>query len=344
MKFSESLISWYATNKRDLPWRNTTNPYIIWLSEIILQQTRVEQGISYYYSFIEKFPTIEDLAEAKEAEVMKLWQGLGYYSRARNLHCTAKHIVNELNGQFPEDYPGLLKLKGVGEYTAAAIASFSYNLPFPVIDGNVYRVLSRIFGIETPIDTSIGKKRFKLLAQELIDCSNPSTYNQAIMEFGAINCTPKKPKCDDCIFQLHCEALKKQLVNDLPKKEKKLIQKNRYFNYFVIRNENNEIYLNHRKGRDIWQGLYDFPLEETINNIEEFSSLNSSLIDDNFKLIRKSEVYIHVLSHQKINATFWLIEAAPNSKIDKDFIKVKLENIGKYAVPKLIENYINTLS
>ena len=198
MDFSSLLIKWYKENKRDLPWRDTTDPYKIWLSEIILQQTRVDQGLSYYLKFIKNFPTIDKLANAKEEKILKLWQGLGYYSRARNLHFTAKHIVTNYNSKFPENYKEIIALKGIGEYTAAAISSFSYNMPYPVIDGNVYRVLARFFDISAPIDSTLGKKEFKALAEELIDKKNPAEYNQAIMEFGAIHCKPKQPNCEDC--------------------------------------------------------------------------------------------------------------------------------------------------
>ena len=221
MGFSEKLIVWYKQNERDLPWRKTTDPYKIWLSEIILQQTRVAQGLNYYNKFLNKHPTIQSLAESSEKNILNLWQGLGYYSRARNLHFTAKYISKELNGKFPTKYQDILNLKGVGEYTAAAIASFSYQEVYPVIDGNVYRVLSRIFGVESAIDSTSGKKIFKKLATELIDNKNPDTYNQAIMEFGALQCKPKNPNCEDCPFLLECFAYKNKQITELPKKDKK---------------------------------------------------------------------------------------------------------------------------
>ena len=272
MGFSNKLIAWYKQNKRDLPWRKTTDPYQIWLSEIILQQTRVDQGLNYYHKFIKKYPNIHSLAQASEKDVLNLWQGLGYYSRARNLHFTAKYISNELNGQFPSKHKEILKLKGVGEYTAAAISSFSYKEVYPVIDGNVYRVLSRIFGVENPIDSTEGKKVFKKLAAELINTKNPDTYNQAIMEFGALQCTPKKPKCEDCPFLLECFAYKNELIAELPKKENKIKQRNRYFNYLVIINDD-AFYLNERKEKDIWQGLFDFPVFETSEPLNSFPLL-----------------------------------------------------------------------
>ncbi len=346
MNFSEELINWYKDNKRDLPWRNTTNPYIIWLSEIILQQTRVDQGLSYFNAFLGKYPTINDLATAKEEEVLKLWQGLGYYSRARNLHFTAKYIANELNGNFPKEYKDILKLKGVGEYTAAAIASFAYQLPYPVIDGNVYRVLSRIFGIKKPIDSTNGKKAFKELAFELINHNQPDTYNQAIMEFGALHCTPKNPSCEDCIFRLECIAYKNDLVENLPVKEKKIKQKNRYFNYLVFKyNENT--YIKQRQANDIWKGLFDFPLVETEKSLTELSELlelsNGLFNLKTFTLKDKSEPYKHILSHQKIHTTFWEIEIDDDAELNNFFLKIDLKKINNYPVPKLIENYIKRM-
>ncbi len=343
MRFSIELIEWYNHNKRDLPWRKTKDPYLIWLSEIILQQTRVDQGLSYFQEFSERFPTVNDLATANEDEVLKLWQGLGYYSRARNLHFTAKVIAKDYQGVFPSNYTEILALKGVGEYTAAAIASFSFKLPYPVIDGNVYRVLSRIFGIETPIDSSIGKKEFKLLANELIDKKNPATYNQAIMEFGALNCTPKLPNCENCIFNLECNALKNNLVNVLPKKEKKIKQRHRYFNYIVIRNAQ-YIYIKQRSEKDIWQGLYDFPLIETVKEIGTIADLNlKELIPQNFSLKNQSVPITHILSHQKIHATFWQIESKTAPINSKNYFKIDINNLSEYPVPKLIENYIKSM-
>ena len=240
MNFSNLLIQWYLHNKRDLPWRKTIDPYRIWLSEIILQQTRVDQGMAYYFKFIYNFPSVFDLAKASEEDVLKLWQGLGYYSRARNLHFSAKYIVNELKGTFPANYYNLIKLKGVGDYTASAIASICYNESTAVVDGNVYRVLARYFGINTPINTSKGIKKFKQLAQELIDSKNPGTYNQAAMELGATVCKPQKPLCNECVFNNSCVALSKNLISNLPVKVNKLKIKQRYFNYLVITTGNNK--------------------------------------------------------------------------------------------------------
>ena len=265
--FTTQIHYWYHQNKRALPWRQTSDPYKIWISEIILQQTKVDQGVKYYYRFLERFPTIKKLAEANEDEVLKIWQGLGYYSRARNLHFTARYINNELNGKFPADFESILQLKGIGPYTAAAIASFAYNLPCPALDGNVYRVLSRYFGIGTPIDSAKGKKEFYRLATELIPASNPGLHNQAMMEFGALQCTPK-PDCSRCPVAETCFVFRNNMVSHLPVIEKKTKQRNRYFDYYLI--EKGEfIYLEKRMGNDIWRNLYQFPLVETPDELTE---------------------------------------------------------------------------
>jgi A/G-specific adenine glycosylase len=342
MGFSEKLIVWYNEHKRDLPWRKTTDPYQIWLSEIILQQTRVNQGLDYFNKFIKKHPDIHSLAQSSEKDVLNLWQGLGYYSRARNLHFTAKYISNELNGEFPTEYKDILNLKGVGEYTAAAIASFAYKEAYPVVDGNVYRVLSRMFGIENPIDSTEGKKVFKQLATELIDTKNPDTYNQAIMEFGALQCTPKKPNCEDCPYLLECFAYKNGLITELPKKEKKIKQRNRYFNYLVIIN-NDSIYLNERKEKDIWQGLFDFPVFETKEPLTSFPLLEKEFSNIGLTLKNQSTEYKHILSHQKIYATFWLVSSNKTKNIDSKFVKTPLKEINNYPIPKLIDNYLKTV-
>lgn len=344
MDFSTILIHWYHQNKRDLPWRTTKNPYHIWLSEIILQQTRVEQGLSYYLKFIENYPTVDDLANANQEEVLKLWQGLGYYSRARNLHFTAQQIVSNHQSKFPETLKEIKSLKGIGDYTAAAILSFSHNQPYPVIDGNVYRVLARIFGVTEFIDTPKGKKVFTALAEELLDRKNPATYNQAIMEFGAIQCKPKLPLCDDCCFQQHCFAYKNNEITNLPKKEKQTKQRNRYFNYLVVTNQQ-EILIQKRTDKDIWNGLFDFPLIETtesITNIETILPEEFNWLMDKSTLLSKSHEYIHQLSHQKIHATFWLFNVTKIDKPIQNSIKIKYSHINQYPVAKLIENYIKS--
>jgi len=344
--FSNQLIDWYNNNKRDLPWRHTRNPYKIWLSEVILQQTRVDQGLSYYNKFIDSYPTIEDLALAKEEEILKLWQGLGYYSRARNLHFTAKHISITHKGIFPNKHDEILSLKGIGEYTAAAISSFSYNLPYPVIDGNVYRVLSRVFGIEKAIDSSLGKKEFKKLALQLIDKNSPSTYNQAIMEFGALQCRPKSPNCENCPFLAKCFAYNNNCIESLPYKEKKIKQRKRFFNYLVLKHKN-KIYLNKREEKDIWIGLFDFPLIETKESINDYNNLLDNnwqkiTINNPFVLKTISKEYTHILSHQKIYAKFWVFDIKNPLQLKNSVTEINHTNIFKYPVPKLIDNFINS--
>lgn len=314
MIFSKTLISWYLQNKRDLPWRKTANPYHIWLSEIMLQQTRVAQGLPYFLSFTTSFPTIFDLANADEEQVLKLWQGLGYYSRARNLHATAKYIASDLNGIFPDSFSGLLKLKGVGEYTAAAIASFSYNEVVPVVDGNVFRVLSRFFDIETDIASSSAKKEFTALANELIPKDNPAIFNQAIMEFGALQCIPKNPDCGICVLNSGCLALKYNRVGELPVKLKKTKVRNRYFNYIVFSDEIQNLVIRKRVEKGIWHNLYEFPLIETDGEVD-FDSI-SKLINDKYgnknailsiKPLNKSKI-LHKLSHQHLFVDFYKVE------------------------------------
>jgi len=347
MDFSKELTNWYIKNKRDLPWRNTKNPYHIWLSEIILQQTRVDQGLSYYNKFINQYPSIIDLAHANEEDILKLWQGLGYYSRARNLHHTAQQIVEKHNAIFPKSYDEIITLKGVGEYTAAAIVSFSYRLSYPVIDGNVYRVLARLFGIATPIDSVEGKAIFKNLAQELINKEAPDIHNQAIMEFGALQCKPKNPNCEICPFILECVAFKNRSIPDFPVKAKKIKQRDRYFNYLIIKN-NDTILLNKRDKKDIWEGLFDFPLIETLQQVNQFKdlplyTLHKSISSFSPKLENVSIEYKHVLSHQKIHALFWQIKLEHNSPLSLKYTAVPIDEIKKYPIPKLIDNYLKTI-
>ncbi|TYA70116.1 A/G-specific adenine glycosylase [Seonamhaeicola marinus] len=343
MRFSKTLTNWYSVNKRELPWRQTIDPYTIWLSEIILQQTQVKQGLPYYYSFLDEFPSVHHLAEADEEKVLKLWQGLGYYSRARNLHGTAKYIVNELNAEFPNTYKGLLKLKGVGDYTASAIASICFNEPAAVVDGNVYRVLSRYFGIDTPINSTKGIKEFKALAQELIDKEMPGEHNQAIMEFGAIQCKPKNPDCNICPFNDSCIAFSEHRITELPVKLKKLKVKKRYFNFLVLLSEDFNTVLEQREGKGIWQNLYQFPLIETESemDIEEFRAKikdNELLNESRYRLsLYNEKSIIHKLSHQHLYTKFWILNI--------DEIKTKsipVNNIKNYPVPILIGNFIDT--
>ena len=352
--FTENLLRWYPLHRRDLPWRETRNPYIIWLSEIILQQTRVAQGLPYFHAFINKFPTLTDLANAPEEEILRTWQGLGYYSRARNLHACAKYLVNENNGKFPDTYAGLLKLKGVGPYTAAAIASFAYKEPVAVLDGNVFRVLARFFGLDMDISSPKGKKEFAKLANQLISKKSPDQYNQAIMEFGALQCVPKNPDCSQCPISTGCFALKYEQVNTLPVNEKKVKIKSRYFLYFHIHIGDYTV-VKTRKDKDIWQGLIDFPLEEhnlldEIVNIDpDQLSLPSALHSLNPHYSLGSEKpYKHILTHQRIFASFVNIELNEKHKVvlekwananEYDLVnEAVLESLGK---PKLIVRYLN---
>lgn len=344
--FSKKISAWYLENKRELPWRDTSDPYLVWLSEIILQQTRVDQGMAYYLSFAREFPTVHRLAKAENEKVMKLWQGLGYYSRARNLHTTAKTISTRYKGQFPSEYEEILSLKGVGDYTASAIASFAFNKPHAVVDGNVYRVLSRIFGIETPIDSSTGKKEFNELAHELLDQKEPGRHNQAIMEFGSMFCKPVNPDCPSCIFSTKCYAFAKKKVADLPIKANKTKVRDRYFNYIVFL-QNGKTIINKRTKKDIWTNLYDFPLIETEASLSELKFLNSKewkdLIGKNkFKINSVSPSFKHILSHQRIHARFWEIKTDTDLKKfkDKSMTIISSKDIHKYAVPRLIEIYL----
>jgi len=339
--FAKTLTYWYLKNRRDLPWRETRDPYRIWLSEIMLQQTRIAQGLPYYLKFINAFPTVFDLANASEENVLKLWQGLGYYSRARNLHFTSKHVAFQLKGNFPATYKELLKLKGVGDYTASAIASICYNENVAVVDGNVYRVLARFFDIETPINASQGIKEFKKLAEELLDKEDPGTYNQAIMEFGALQCTPQLPKCESCPLSHACLALKNNKVDQLPVKLKKTKISKRFFNYLVYRSKENTTIIEQRVGKGIWEGLYQFPLIETMNLLspEEFMAHPEfqTLIDIKLHpvtLYNETPV-VHKLSHQHIYTRFWIIE---NDGLHHKQIPVA--KIQDYPVPVLIANFL----
>lgn len=341
MNFTKVLISWYSINKRTLPWRETQNPYFIWLSEIILQQTQVSQGLPYYRAFVSQFPTIFELAKADEEEVLKLWQGLGYYSRARNLHFTARYVVNELNGKFPVVYKDLIQLKGVGDYTASAIASICNDEHCAVVDGNVYRVLARYFGVETPINTSAGVKEFKVLAQKLLPDGDIGNYNQAIMEFGSIQCCPKNPDCHGCPLNHSCIALKTNKVNNLPVKLKKLKITNRYFNYLVFISGSKTV-LKKRTKKDIWQNLYEFPLieteqKETIKTFGKNEDLKVFLNgnDNEISLYNKTEI-VHKLSHQHLNTKFWIVNM---KNLDKNVIE--FSELYKYPVPTLIKNFID---
>ena len=312
MNFSKQIIDWYAINKRDLPWRASRDPYQIWVSEIILQQTKVAQGLSYYERFVQRFPSVKSLAEADEQEVLKLWQGLGYYSRARNMHAAAKQIMQKFGGEFPKTYSEIISLKGVGDYTAAAIASFVFALPHAVVDGNVYRLLARVFGIDTPINKGAGKKEFALLAQELLDEKQVAVYNQAIMEFGALQCVPRNQNCSDCVLQVICVAAQTNKVHLLPVKIKASAVRVRYFHYFVITKEQS-VYLQKREANDIWLGLYEFPLIETdgdssMSELIQLPAWAQTVEAEKFEVVQVSEWHKHVLSHQRIFARFYQLK------------------------------------
>lgn len=342
MNFTEILTHWYSVNKRSLPWRNTKNPYHIWLSEIIMQQTQIKQGLPYYEAFVTNYPTVFDLADAEEQAILKLWQGLGYYSRARNLHTSAKYIANELNGTFPNTYQDLLKLKGVGDYTASAIASICFNEPTAVVDGNVYRVLSRYFGIHTPINSTQGIKEFKRLATTLIDTQNPGDYNQAVMEFGATQCKPKNPYCIVCPLKDSCVALQKVIVSELPVKLKKTKVTKKHFNFLVLISEDKKTIFEQRTSKGIWQNLYQFPLIESDSEIHSEAFKTHPLVEDYFKTVKFSysvynpDTIIHKLSHQHLYTKFWIVEV-------KDLPQkgISISELKTYPTPILISNFLD---
>ena len=332
----QELISWYLINKRDLPWRKTKNPYKIWLSEIILQQTRVQQGLPYYWKFIAAYPTIQALAFANEDEVLNLWQGLGYYSRARNMLMTARVINEQYEGCFPTNYNDLLKLKGIGEYTAAAIASFSFKEPVAVVDGNVYRVLSRLFDIETPIDSGEGKKAFRFLADEVLDKVNPDTFNQAIMEFGALHCTPQKPDCNNCVFNDTCLSRVNGTISQRPVKKKKNASKQRFFVYKVFL-EDGKTTIQKREEKDIWQGLYEFPLEEFDDAKKQMDYIQ---LHKGKTLYCSSEI-THILSHQRIKTFFIYLKSEKKKEgLKQGVLSVPINELHRYPVSVLTENFL----
>jgi len=312
MNFSQQLMDWYQVHKRDLPWRSTIDPYLIWLSEIILQQTRVNQGLPYYERFVETYPNVHELAAAPQEDVLKLWQGLGYYSRARNLQTAAKQVTNN-GGEFPNNFKKLKELKGVGDYTAAAIASFAFNEAVAVVDGNVYRVLSRIYGIALPINSTEGIKEFKKLANKLIDSKDPATHNQAIMEFGALQCVPKNPDCNVCPFMHDCSAYKEQRIAELPVKIKKTKVQNLFLHYLVTITPVGKTIVQQRPNSGIWAGLYEFPFVESSGALLPNELKSAPAFVDVYKGVRfRESVYnqqpiIHKLSHRKIHAYFWII-------------------------------------
>jgi A/G-specific adenine glycosylase len=339
--FVKSLIRWNRDeNTREMPWKGEKDPYKIWLSEIILQQTRVAQGLDYYHRFIAAFPTIHHLAKAPELKVFKLWEGLGYYTRCKNLIVTAKYISKNLNGKFPDQYQAILSLKGIGPYTAAAIGSFAFGLPYAVVDGNVFRVLSRYFGISTPIDSLEGKKLFGNLANQLLNKQQPAEYNQAMMDFGAVVCKPKLPLCDSCGLNKHCEAYLKGVVQLLPIKEKTIIKKTRWLYYLQIDYKGNT-YVRKRGANDIWENLYELVLVESAGPVELSNlTLFKKLIGKNkFKLIHISPVYKQLLTHLTIYGQF--VKITVNDPIEiKGYQKVGKKAFAGLPFPKFISNYL----
>ena len=365
-EFASKLEQWYASFGRDLPWRHTSDPYLIMLSEFILQQTQIIQGMDYYLRFAERFPSVESLAEASEEEVMRLWQGLGYYSRARHLHAAAKQIA--ATGHFPRDYNFVRALPGVGDYTAAAIMSFTFDEPYAVLDGNVQRVLSRHFSISEPVDTTQGHKLLRALADEMLDRQHPALYNQAIMDFGALQCKPAVPVCETCPLADTCIALQEHLVDKLPVKAKRTAVRDRYFTYIYIRTEDGQILL-HRRGRgDIWQGLFEFPMIEsngpmTIAEVEQ--QINCQLSNDNYQLRLVAHNVRHLLTHQRIHADFYCL-TLKNLTSSAPFVKnicqlsfrdynramalkhpgivnyqlIQESDLDRYALPRLLEKIL----
>ncbi|MDB5112759.1 MAG: A/G-specific adenine glycosylase [Mucilaginibacter sp.] len=347
MNFSDELIKWYNNNKRELPWRNTTDAYLIWLSEIILQQTRVDQGLPYFYRFVEKYPDVKSFAAANEDNILKLWQGLGYYSRGRNMLKTARHVQENYEGKFPESYEELIKLKGIGEYTAAAISSFSANEARAVVDGNVYRVLARFFGIDEPINSTTGKKMFQSIANDLLNKQNPGLHNQAIMEFGAMLCKPKKPACGICPVRAGCAAFIHNATTALPVKLNKVKIRERYFNYFLLTN-GTKLLMNKRTEGDIWANLYDLPLIET----KIFLSVDDLMALPETKELFGNEVTIteyfntnkQVLTHQHLHIRVIKLPGLP-VKMKENWSFIEIKNLKKLALPKtifiLLGNYLN---
>ncbi|MBT8254410.1 MAG: A/G-specific adenine glycosylase [Flavobacteriaceae bacterium] len=341
-KFRQILTRWYSGHKRTLPWRGVRDPYRIWLSEIILQQTQIAQGMPYYKTFIESFPKVEDLAKASEDEVLKLWQGLGYYSRARNLHKTAQIVTDQLNGRFPGSYKELIKLPGIGDYTASAIASICYDEASAVVDGNVYRFFSRYFGIDTPIDSGTAKSEFKNLAQELLPERDIGDHNQAVMEFGSQQCRPKNPDCQRCVYSSSCYALQHEMVDRLPVKKKKTKIRKRFFNYLIIKSkEGQKILMQKRQKQDIWKNLYEFPLVETTCSVTADDAIieevgNQLLNNSEFEswLYNDKDV-VHKLSHQHIYAKFWIIEAEKEIETG-----IPISKVNSLAVPVLIQDFM----
>jgi A/G-specific adenine glycosylase len=345
MNLPDELVQWYLKNKRQLPWRDTADAYVIWLSEIILQQTRVEQGMPYFYRFLEKYPDVRAFAAAGEDEILKLWQGLGYYSRGRNMLKTARQVVEQYGGKFPEEYRQLIKLKGIGEYTAAAISSFAANEAKAVVDGNVYRVLARYFGIEEPINSPKGKKLFQGLADEILNHEHPGLHNQAMMEFGAMLCKPKSPDCGLCPVRQGCYAFTHDKISQLPQKLKTVKVRERFFNYILVTN-GNMVLMNKRDENDIWANMYDLPLIETpaFTPAEEVIKLllAAEFFGNHIKIINSFSVKKHILTHQHIHAQFIRISGQP-IKLKQEWFFIEVKNFKKLALPKIINIFIANL-
>lgn len=333
--FGLSIQVWYRQNYRKLPWRATKNPYKVWLSEIIMQQTRVDQGLSYYLKILKKYPTIDLLAQADEQEVLRIWQGLGYYSRARNMHTAAKQVINDFNGVFPNTYEDIKSLKGVGDYTAAAIASFAFDLPYPVLDGNAFRVLARYFNDPSPIDTGQGKIVFQIYAEEVLNRDEPAEFNQAIMEVGAMVCRPKNPDCENCPLNERCLAYNEGNPLSLPVKAKKIKVSKRFFHFFIYPSA--EIQLMQRKGKGIWQNMYQFPMLEVDHQLNKKELKEISEVKLGVQLKNKIFSEKHILTHQHINATFWTVE---NEVQGDEYIQTDLTGINAYPLPRLIERFV----
>ncbi|MES2275378.1 MAG: A/G-specific adenine glycosylase [Bacteroidota bacterium] len=347
MSLSNQLIEWYQQNKRDLPWRHTNNPYVIWLSEIILQQTRVEQGLPYFNRFLDKYPTVSHFAAAHEDEVLHLWQGLGYYSRGRNMLVTARLVQQNYGGIFPSTWAQLIKLKGIGEYTAAAIASFAANEARAVVDGNVYRVLARYYGIDEPINSTQGKKTFQQLADEVLNRDEPALHNQAMMEFGAMLCKPKNPACGICPVRLGCYAFKHNATANLPVKLNKLKIRKRYFNYLLIK-DTDRILIHKRGAGDIWANMYQLPLIETAELMEPEEVLKlpemADFIAKNSIIKAVHPIRKHVLTHQHLYVRFIELDGFEN-ELKQDYFFIEANNLKKLALPQIIfiflTNFLN---
>lgn len=345
MNFSDAILSWYNTNKRDLPWRGTKDPYKVWISEIILQQTRVDQGIPYYFKFIQEFPDIRTLSEASEQSVLNIWKGLGYYSRARNMHFTAKFIIHHLNGNFPTNYKSLIQLKGVGPYTSAAIASICFDEVIPAVDGNAIRVLSRYFGIDDAVNTSVLRKKLNWVSEQLITIETPGDYNQAVMEYGAIICTPVAPKCEECTLNNSCFAYRNNKINILPSKKKTIKKKVRYLNYIFLIVKDKKIAIKQRQEEDIWKNLWEFPLIES-NKLFEYSELAENglkkYLNPTGNVCSGIKDVVHLLSHQILNVRFFTFDLSETDLLDENGLVFINPDDNTYPFPRIIENFLKS--